>query len=308
MTSTLVSKTSDLEVVDCPICGPSQTTVWMDDGKPTRYVRCRTCDTVYASPRSSQATRHSWLDNTFGIGPNAFENAAGRRPALAREAAIIHEYVSGGAMLDLGCDLGIFFEWFASPAWERFGAELSPSAAGYAAQTYAAQVYAGTVQEAAFPDAFFDLVTMIDMFYYIDNPRADLQEVARILKPGGCLAIEFPGQAYLLQRSRGLLCWLLERRWTRLHTDSSYLFWFTPNGLQLLLEDCGFKKIACHVIGGSASSNQWHNGLAAVYDTLINTAIGFSPKLLSWAPKYLILAERTGEGCKENSVPRAKYL
>jgi SAM-dependent methyltransferase len=283
---------SFVEKVNCPVCGPALSKLWMDDGKPTRYVRCTPCGTVYASPRASFAIRYSWLDKTFGVGANSFQNAASRRPALAQEATIIQRLVKSGSMLDVGCDLGIFFEWFANSGWHRFGVELSPSAATFAAQTYHAQVFTGLIREAGFPAGSFDLVTMIDMLYYVDDPRADLNEVARILKPGGILAVEIPGKAYQLLRSRGLLCWLLERRWTRLHTDSTYLFSFSSTGLWRLLRNCGFNVISSHVIASPTSSNDWHNNLSAVYYNLVSTMSRFTPRLLDWAPKYLILAQR----------------
>ena len=287
-----VGNGAGLEVVDCPVCGPAPSTVWMDEGKPTRYVRCRTCGTVYASPRASHAVRYAWLDQTFGLGANAVANAMGRRPALAQEAALIQNHVREGRMLDIGCDLGDLFEWFAGPAWQRYGVEISPSAARYAAETFAAQVFTGTVHEAAFPNASFDVVTMIDMLYYVEDPRADLQEVARILKPGGLVAIEITGQSYQLRRSRGLLCWLLDHRWTRLYTDSSYLFWFGPEGLQRLLQVCGFEIVADHVIGSPVSSRSWRNHLAAGYCGLISGASRLSRRWLGWAPKHLVLARK----------------
>ena len=43
--------------------------------------------------------------------------------------------------------------------------------------------YAGDLIQAEFPEAYFDLVTMLDMIYYLDDPKANLLEVRRILKP-----------------------------------------------------------------------------------------------------------------------------
>ncbi len=40
-----------------------------------------------------------------------------------------------------------------------------------------------------FPDRMFDLVTAVNSHYYWPNLSSDLQEVLRILKPGGCLAL-----------------------------------------------------------------------------------------------------------------------
>jgi SAM-dependent methyltransferase len=279
-----------IEHVDCPICGPGPVTLWMDDGKPTRYVRCCTCGTVYASPRSAGSVRYQWLDSTFGVSDGAFENAASRLPALATEASIIQQYVPGGALLEIGCDLGHFFQWFPDPAWQRFGVELSPSAAAYAAQTFSARVFAGTIHQANYPAAFFDLVTMIDVLYYVDDPCADLNEIARVLKPGGWLAIEISGQSYQLLRSRGLVCWLLDHRWTRLHTDSSYLFWFGPSGLQQLLEKNGFQVAGWHVVASPERRASILNTLSALYFAAMSGAVKRSLRVLTLAPKYLCLA------------------
>jgi SAM-dependent methyltransferase len=172
---------------------------------------------------------------------------------LAQEATILKSHITSGRLLDIGCDLGDLFNWFPDPIWQRFGVELSPSAAAYARKTYDAQVFTGTVREAALPNAFFDLVTMIDMLYYVDDPRADLEEVKRIIKPGGLLAIEISGQGYQLMRSRGFLCWLLDHRWTRLNTDSSYLYWFSPKGLEKLLGNCGFRTNSTYIFSATTS-------------------------------------------------------
>jgi SAM-dependent methyltransferase len=285
----------EVETVNCPICGTADSQVWLEDGKLTRYVRCRSCGTVYASPRASRAARYAWLNATFSLGQNAVENAAGRQPALAAEATFVQRYLKGGRLLDVGCDLGDFFRWFSDTTWERFGAEIVPSAAEYAAREYRAQVFTGTVREANYPTAYFDLVTMIDMLYYIDDPRADFQEVARILKPRGLIMIEVAGQAYQLRRSRGLLCWLLERRWTRLQTDSSYLYWFNPSGLIALLADHGFLVEAIDVIGSPLTRSSWRNTAASLYCVLMTRASRRSLRALTWAPKYCLLARRTAD-------------
>lgn len=282
--------TTGFETATCPVCGPSPVKTWLDDGKPTRYVRCQTCSTVYASPRTPWAVRYAWLDQAFGFGQTALQNEASRRPALEREAGLLQQRISRGRLLDIGCDTGMLFEWFCSPEWERHGVEVSPSAAAHAAHTYQAQVFSGTVTEAKYPNTYFDLVTMIDMLYYVDNPAQDLREVARILKPDGLLAIELTGQAYQLTRSRGLLSLAIDRRWTRLQTDSAYLYWFSPLGLEKLLIQNGFEVIAWQIVSSPQRTNRIAGYISALYFRSMEWTVRHLHRALTWAPKYLCIA------------------
>jgi len=229
----------ELERVDCPVCGPSQTTIWLNDSKLTSYTRCTRCGTVYASPRLAQKVRHNKIDSAWSYSPKLLSFEACRHPALKQEAEFIQHYIQSGRFLDVGCSSGDFFEFFPKPAWKRYGVELSSSAAAYSAQAYGAQVFAGTLRSANWSGEFFDLVSMIDMFYYLDDPLAEIKEVKRILKPSGIFAIEITGQAYMFFRSRGLMALLMDGRWCRLSSES-HLFWFNPTGLRQLLEITGF--------------------------------------------------------------------
>lgn len=299
MTQLTDTRPSSLEVAPCPMCGESAFDVWMEDGKPTRYVRCRQCRTVYASPRSSFAQRYAWLDASFGVGEFAHTNARIRQSALLQEAQIIKRLVASGRLLDVGCDLGDFFASFPSPTWERFGVELSPSAARYAAAQYDATVSPGSLLNAGFPNAWFDVITLIDVLYYLDNPTSEFCEIRRILKPGGVLAVEVTGQAFQLTRSRGILCWLMERNWTRLHTDSAYLLWPTPYALLHFLQRLDFSIIDQRVIPSPHQPNRIRQTANTVYSRLMEAITHPWPGMLTFAPKYLVLARRSEDASSQ---------
>ncbi len=292
MTLKALSNTDTFETVTCPACPSAPSQIWRDQGDGTRYERCMSCGTIYASPRPSHASRYAWLDERFSPGESAFSNALARKPALERIATILKGYLSGGNLLDVGCDLGDLFEYFRDASWKNYGVELSPSAAEYASKTYGANVHAGFITQAGFPDAFFDLVTMLDMFYHLEDPRGDLEEVARIIKPGGYLAIEVSGLSYYLLRSIGLVSVLIDRKWTRLDSNSVYLFYFTPAGLQKLVEASGFEVISTHIVNSPISSNPLRNLAVGIYGSLIRFLLKFSPNWIGWAPKYLLIARR----------------
>jgi SAM-dependent methyltransferase len=282
----------EMESVDCPVCGPSQTRIWLDDSQLTKYVCCQKCRTVFASPRLSQRERHAETNNVWTFSPWLVSFEARRRPALLQEAEFIQRYVQSGRFLDVGCSSGDLFEFFPSPAWERYGVELSASAAAYSRQFHSADVFAGTLESASWPSKFFDLVSMIDMLYYVDDPMRELSEVRRILKPTGFLAIEITGQAYMFFRSRGVIALVLDGRWCRLNSESHYTFWFNPTGLQQLLENVGYRLVAWRIVPGPTRPNRFSNFVSSTYYRVYSTLAGHSMKMLNWAPKYIFLAER----------------
>lgn len=282
---------NDVEYVDCPLCGPSQTKVWLDDGKRTLYVRCVRCRTVFASPRTTRAHRLAWLNNSFAVSDNLCSLTNSRRSAFARESKCIQKHVSGGRMLDVGCSVGALFESFPSSYWDRYGVELCPSAAEFAAQAYGASVHVGTIHSARFDSCMFDLVTVIDTFYYVDDPAAELREIHRIAKPGGFLAIEIPGQGYMLRRNRGLLPYILDRTWSRVGTNSSYLYWFGPHALAKLLSKYGFEPVDWCVAPSPGRSSVIARWAARCHYEVVKCLCRISLRVLTWAPKYLCIAQ-----------------
>ncbi len=282
---------ADLECVECPVCGPSQTKVWQDGGKGTRYLRCMTCGTVYASPRSTWGERYAWLTDSFSTTNNVFEMTDHRRFALGKEAEYIQTHVSRGRMLDVGCSVGALFEYFPADQWERHGVELSPSAAAYATKMHGCPVHAGTLASACYSPSSFDLVTVIDTLYYMDDPAAELREIHRIAKPGGFVAIEIPGQGYMLRRNRGLLPYLLDGTWSRVGSDSSYLYWFGPSGLARLLDRCDLEPVGWCVVPSPDRSSTITRWAARCHYEVVNYLSSLSPRALTWAPKYLCVAQ-----------------
>jgi len=101
-------------------------------------------------------------------------------------------------ILDVGCGGGRTVARLAAVATEgkTYGvdySEASVAASQRANRKWIAagrvEILPGSVSHLPFPDQMFDLVTAIETHYYWPDLNTDMQEVLRVLKPGGALII-----------------------------------------------------------------------------------------------------------------------
>ena len=97
---------------------------------------------------------------------------------------------------DLGCGTGGNLEMLAKFG-DVTGVEPSHTAAQFARRRTGATVVEGDAVATTLPDHAFDLVTMLDVLEHLEDDRAGLAEVKRILKPGGTYLITVPAFMFL---------------------------------------------------------------------------------------------------------------
>jgi len=128
--------------------------------------------------------------------------ARGRHP---RFVAMLHEYLSAmeidsaATVLDLGCGGGVVARTIARRpgfAGRVTGIDRSPyltaAATDFARREGADRLVefrAGDSHALALPDAAFDAVVAHTLLSHVEDPRAVMKEIARLLKPGGKAAI-----------------------------------------------------------------------------------------------------------------------
>jgi SAM-dependent methyltransferase len=214
-----------------------------------------------------------------------------RRRAFAIISNVLHRYKHAGACLDVGCNTGELFDQFDSRAWRRYGIEPDSELAGYAAMTHGATVHAGTLDDAEFHNGGFEVVTMIDTICLAPDPLAALTRIRALLAPGGVLAVEFPGQAYMLRRSVGPINYLLDGRWSRLRTDGNHLYFFTAKGMQQLLSMAGFRVLAWIPIPSPSQPGAGELPIRLYY-SMTRLIASCCSRVLDFCPKLLCIASR----------------
>jgi 2-polyprenyl-3-methyl-5-hydroxy-6-metoxy-1,4-benzoquinol methylase len=95
----------------------------------------------------------------------------------------------------------------------------------------------GRAEALPFPAASFDVVIAVTVLCWVSDASAAVQEMTRVLRPGGIVVIGELGRYSLWASARRIRGWFGEKFWREAH------FW-TPCQLRRLVEDVGLKSDA----------------------------------------------------------------
>lgn len=269
-----------MEAVRCNLCGadsasPFATVPDLLLERPsiqTTLVRCNRCGLVYQNPRPTlrEIGQHyppeydSYVDHAAGQGRHWLLQKA-IDYGIDKRCRFVTRHKQSGRVLDIGCAAGTFLLGMRRQGdWQTYGVELTDAVARIARERHGLDVFTGTLEEAAYPAAFFDAITLWDVLEHLHDPAASLREIGRILKPDGVLVIRVPN----------LASWdavFFGRTWAGLDAPR-HLYIFTPHTLRQLLEGAGFG-----VLENSSAIGGYMTFVLSVRFWL--TAQGASPKL-----------------------------
>jgi len=201
------------------------------------YFRCSQCGHVYVE---NQASEHTILENYINRQSHHGSEIKEQwdysdikkkyvyHPLLQK----INRFTNIGTLLDIGCSNGSFAYSAQRLNWDVSGIELEQGSRAIA-QKHGLSIHTKPLDKLSLPSDHFDAVTMWQVIEHLSNPKATVQEVARILKPGGIFAVSTPNI-----KSIGWL--LLKERWHCIEPEV-HLNLFSPRGLEKLINDCGLK-------------------------------------------------------------------
>ena len=216
------SSSSELALADC-----SDTRY----GLPGRFslVRCKQCGLVYLNPRPIGESLASYYPQEYAphqpgrkpqsrsslstrISQNLQRAASQRyypvpqnhRPTPAGwsmlaplystffKATILPSPRGIATALDVGCGIGKLLVDLEALGWTVSGVETNAKAASYARQELNLDVITGELTDAGYPDHSFALVTLMHVLEHVSKPTGLLEEISRILVPGGLLLLMLP--------------------------------------------------------------------------------------------------------------------
>lgn len=235
--------------VRCNLCDGEQTRLVLEK-HGHRVVRCEACGLSYVDPRPDEAALTS-LYRGPGYYQNANASAFGYPDYLAERAQLEALFAQRlddierlrprrGRLLDVGCAMGVLLELARSRGWDVQGVDISDFAIATCRQR-GLPVHHGPLVGAGFADGTFDVAVLDDTIEHLPDPRRQLEELHRILAPGGLLTMNTPNEAGLLHRLQG-------SHWFH-YKPPEHLFYFSPATLGRLLERCGFRVLHTQISG-----------------------------------------------------------
>jgi SAM-dependent methyltransferase len=241
--------------------------------------QCRTCGLVYTSPRIRP---ERMFDGYSANEDTEYVTEGDSRSMNAYLAlAVIRRHAQGGRLLDVGCNTGFFLN-AARLSYDVAGVEPSAWARKFANEKLHLGVAAGSLEQAKFPDASFDVTTLIDVIEHLPDPKAALCEVARVTKPGGILYLVTPDVESISAR-------LLRGRWWGLRP--AHIYYFSPRTLRRLLYECGFEVVSMSSYGRIFTWQYWLSRLSN-YPRPLYWSVETVMRLLGIQDKFLYLDTR----------------
>lgn len=201
------------ERVGCNLCGADnarlyhrETLPYFDRPLTFDIVKCRKCGLVYTNPRlvDYNATYLSGVDRQD---EHFADHDRAKHPVFASALDQIRRLTPSTStdvrILDIGCGSGYFLHLARQRGWQVQGIEPAETSARYAAGHYHLPVERADMYTLDWPEAQFDVITAWDVIEHVPDPAAFLQQCSEWLKPGGLLALRFPGDRW--QKIKGIL-------------------------------------------------------------------------------------------------------
>lgn len=191
--------------IPCPVCGKMEERVCKERLKGTyRIVKCQQCGLTYTNPMPIEGSNDSFHEVYNGWDyHDIFRNDPAKALQMARNEVQLQTKFwksrgllmeKPGRFLDVGCGAGHILAAAKKDGWDAIGLEIDREAFKNTAKLWKLDIRSVFLADAGLSDNYFDWIRARYVFEHLPQPGSVLQEIYRVLKPGGILTIDVPNQ------------------------------------------------------------------------------------------------------------------
>ena len=196
-------------------------------------VKCSSCGFIYENPRYDEQTILQGYTNTnekehdsqYPMRVKSFYKSL---QSLAKKGIP----AKGAKVLDIGTAGGAFLEAAKQYGYDAHGLEPSKFLVEQGKQR-GLNIHHGTIMQNELPEVEFDMICLWDVIEHLVDPKRDLKQILKYLKPEGILLVNFPDIGTWQAKLAGKRFWWIL---------SVHLFHFTRKSLAQLLSKSGYQS------------------------------------------------------------------
>ena len=242
--------------------------------RPWRVVQCDACGLVFRSPAEKRSELRAAYTTDAPSRETLMALHGAQRNACKSQARRLRRHLRRrGRGLEVGSYVGAFLAAARDARWQFEGLDVNTGVNAFT-RSLGFTVHDGDLEHFK-SERRYDAVAIWNTFDQLPDPRAAVAAAAKLLRPGGVLAIRVPNGASYAAWSgrlggRGPMRALASI--VMAHNNLltfPYRFGFTPSSLSVLLEDIGFQVERVVFDSLVPTADEWTRPWARVEERLL---------------------------------------
>ncbi|MFT5858101.1 MAG: 2-polyprenyl-3-methyl-5-hydroxy-6-metoxy-1,4-benzoquinol methylase [Flavobacteriaceae bacterium] len=233
----------------CPLCSSKKISN-LAKFNGAKLASCISCSFIFSERIPSEVELDAFYDKEYEVTSFLSKITIARYNALLDK---FEKHRKTNRILDVGCGYGFFLEIAKKRGWKVYGSDYAEKCIDICTKK-GIDMYRGSMNDEAFIPEMFDVITSFEVIEHIYKLNQELQNLNRLLRPGGIMYVTTPN-------FNAILRYRLGEKYDVINYPE-HLLYFTRKTLQSAMEKNGFKKLSIRTTGMSMTRYRTSKGMS----------------------------------------------